>query len=224
MSRITKDEVHAAAFALNAKGVKPTIIKLREAMGKGSYSTIGKFLEEWNAPEEAQAEAPDVPESLTALLPGIWATCYAEAERMLKARADELSEELDECRESLQSTQAATDQAEEQIESLMAQLAEAKAQIQATGADCQQWREKAEIAETKAEAERRRGDEMKAERDKWTETANKYRTQEAEARARIGALEASFELDQKLKTGQKPPSTPKRKAAPAEKASAADKT
>lgn len=127
MSRITREEVHQAAASLNAKGIKPSIIKVREILGKGSYSTIGKHLEEWQAPESEAEEAPEVPEALQALLPQIWQACYGEAQAILQAQADELKAQLAEAQESLASAQKATDEAESAIEQLQAELDDAQA-------------------------------------------------------------------------------------------------
>ena len=100
MARITEKDVHQAAAELDAQGIKPTTSKIREKLGAGSFSTIGKFLESYEAPENLD-ETPETPPELAAILPSIWAkaweiaTAKFEGERMayesqLKALADEL--------------------------------------------------------------------------------------------------------------------------------------
>lgn len=75
MARITEAEVHAAAAALDAQGIKPTTSKIREKLGSGSFSTIKTYLDSWEA-QETTEEAQDVPEELESLLPAIWAKCW----------------------------------------------------------------------------------------------------------------------------------------------------
>jgi chromosome segregation ATPase len=159
MSRITKEEVHATADTLNKKGTKPTVIRIREMLGKGSYSTIGRHLDEWSAPEEdAKAEAPDVPEAVTALLPEIWATCYAEAEALQKAAADEIRAEIDEYRNSLKSAQAAADEGEEEIERLQKSLSETIGKLKITEEELLRVKRQTEIAEAKTQELRQRAE------------------------------------------------------------------
>ncbi len=50
-------KVFAAAESLHAGGVAPTMEKVREKIGGGSYSTIGPLLKQWKL-EKAQAENP----------------------------------------------------------------------------------------------------------------------------------------------------------------------
>jgi chromosome segregation ATPase len=149
--RITREEVHAAAHKLNGQGIKPSTLKIREMLGKGSYTTIGKHLEDWTAPDtEAAAEAPDVPEALQALLPQIWQACYGEAQAILQAQADELLAQLTETRESLSLAQKATDEAEEQIEQLQAELDAAQARAEKAETDARELDRLRLVAEARA--------------------------------------------------------------------------
>lgn len=150
MSRITREEVHHAAANLNAQGIKPSIIKVREILGKGSYSTIGKMLENWEAPESEAEEAPEVPEALQALLPQIWQACYGEAQAILQSQADELRNQLDEALESLKSAQDATDQAEALIEQLQVNFDAAKARAERAEADARELDRLRLVAEARA--------------------------------------------------------------------------
>ena len=128
-TRITVDEVKAAANEMNSKGLKPTVIKLRETLGRGSYSTIQSFLDEWEAPNEAQAEAPDVPESLSALIPGIWRTCYAEAEALINEKMQEIKQKLGETKDDLETTKRAVNSLESENETLENDLEVAKEEL-----------------------------------------------------------------------------------------------
>ncbi|MCG3810126.1 DNA-binding protein [Psychrobacter sp. Ps4] len=44
---LTTEGIHAAADKLQANGTTPTQTKVREALGGGSFSTIGEALKTW---------------------------------------------------------------------------------------------------------------------------------------------------------------------------------
>ncbi len=57
--RLTEEDVHAACADLAAQGEKPTALTLLEKLGRGSLTTITKYLLSWNASDEAQAIKAD---------------------------------------------------------------------------------------------------------------------------------------------------------------------
>lgn len=81
----TKTTVFKAADQLAAEGRIPTFTSVREKLGGGSYSTIGKYLKEWK--DTPGRGHPPLPDALkTALLrfgTEIWVTALKEAERQL---------------------------------------------------------------------------------------------------------------------------------------------
>ncbi|WP_333875763.1 DNA-binding protein [Methylobacter sp.] len=54
-SRLTEEEVHAACIDMAGQGERPTVIKLRGQLGRGSMTTITKYLNSWNDTDQAQA-------------------------------------------------------------------------------------------------------------------------------------------------------------------------
>jgi chromosome segregation ATPase len=54
-SRLTEQEVHATCIDIAAQGERPTVIKLRRQLGRGSMTTITKYLNSWNDTDQAQA-------------------------------------------------------------------------------------------------------------------------------------------------------------------------
>jgi len=52
--RLTEEEVHAACAEIAAQGERPTSLTLLERLGRGSLTTITKYLSSWNASDEAQ--------------------------------------------------------------------------------------------------------------------------------------------------------------------------
>jgi len=53
--RLTEAEVHAACAEIAAQGERPTALTLLDRLGRGSLTTITKYLNTWNATDEAQA-------------------------------------------------------------------------------------------------------------------------------------------------------------------------
>jgi chromosome segregation ATPase len=57
--KLTEEEVHAACTDIVAQGERPTALTLLDKLGRGSLTTITKYLNTWNATEEAQAIKAD---------------------------------------------------------------------------------------------------------------------------------------------------------------------
>jgi chromosome segregation ATPase len=53
--KLTEEEVHAACVDIVAQGERPTALTLLEKLGRGSLTTITKYLNTWQATGEAQA-------------------------------------------------------------------------------------------------------------------------------------------------------------------------
>lgn len=61
-ARLTEQDVHAACGEIAAQGERPTALKLLDELGRGSLTTITKYLNSWNATDEAQAiKAEELP-------------------------------------------------------------------------------------------------------------------------------------------------------------------
>ncbi len=81
---ITKEEVFDAASSIFANGKNPTQASVRSALGKGSYSTISKFLGEWRQ-QQTDAESlvtntEEMPDQIRTLLNRTYAAIRAHAE------------------------------------------------------------------------------------------------------------------------------------------------
>jgi len=60
--RLTEEEVHLACAEIAAQGERPTSLNLLEKIGRGSLTTITKYLNSWNISDDAQAiEAESLP-------------------------------------------------------------------------------------------------------------------------------------------------------------------
>jgi len=78
--RLTEEEVHAACAELAAQGERPRPTLLYDKLGRGSMTTISKYLNSWHATDEAQAIKADTLPTLVKLPEGL----SKEGEDLLK--------------------------------------------------------------------------------------------------------------------------------------------
>lgn len=101
--KLTEEEVHAACVELAAQGERPRAISLHEKLGRGSLSTITKYLNSWNASDEAQALKADalptvvrLPDELSKdgedLLKRMWNTAKGIADAELEIQREALKQ------------------------------------------------------------------------------------------------------------------------------------
>ena len=87
---------------LNQKGVKPTLSRVRQALGGGSFTTIQPILKEWkDRRQEPEAHASSsVPDEIQALLVSaasqIWVKAEAKASEEYKALKESMQAKLNE--------------------------------------------------------------------------------------------------------------------------------
>ena len=91
-----KENIIAAAEKLEAQGVNPTQVTVREALGGGSFATIGPILKAWkeSKKEDFALTEIQVPESiidrLEQLQGAVWQAAVDEAERRLSTEREAL--------------------------------------------------------------------------------------------------------------------------------------
>lgn len=90
---ITQEQVNTAADALVAAGDKPTVEKVRAALGTGSPNTVTRMLDTWRGglAERLQKvlELPELPTEAGQAMTALWQLAVEHAERLLKARMAE---------------------------------------------------------------------------------------------------------------------------------------
>lgn len=90
---ITQDQVNAAADALVAAGDKPTVEKVRAALGTGSPNTVTRMLDAWRSglAERLQnvLQLPELPAEAGQAMMALWQLAVAQADRVLQARMTE---------------------------------------------------------------------------------------------------------------------------------------
>lgn len=95
---ITQDQVNAAADALVAAGDKPTVEKVRAALGTGSPNTVTRMLEVWrnHLAERLQQvlQLPELPPEAGQAMTELWRLAVAHADRLLQTRLTETRDAL----------------------------------------------------------------------------------------------------------------------------------
>jgi len=134
---IPQTQVNETADALLRAGERPTIERVRQALGTGSPNTVVRLLEAWwaslgqrLAAHEAKVALPDAPEAVVAAASQLWLTALAEAEtRATNAMAAEqatLAQERQALGERAQVLEAAMVDARERAEAAVATCVQVK--------------------------------------------------------------------------------------------------
>jgi len=100
MPTLTTEQIHQTADAIAAKGERPTQVRVRAELGRGSFTTIGEAMKSWHEQQSQQAqqevarvEMPgEVRERLESAGATLWAAATAEADRRLAAEREALAE------------------------------------------------------------------------------------------------------------------------------------
>jgi len=96
MATTTEERIIEAAEALEAQGVNPTQVTVREALGGGSFATIGPILRKWKESKKEDGKLAEVrvPEAITERLEqlqgAVWQAAVEEADRRLVAEREAL--------------------------------------------------------------------------------------------------------------------------------------
>jgi len=152
---ITTSQIHAAADQIAAAGQQPTMQAVRQALGSGSYSTIGPALADWRTQrQQQQAAAPvagepvpgPVAERAADLAASIWAAALALADGRLAAERAALEQARAELEDERAEAVAAADGLQAELDALAAELERVRQQAQAE-------REQAAQAQAQARAE-----------------------------------------------------------------------
>jgi septal ring factor EnvC (AmiA/AmiB activator) len=90
---ITQEQVNAAADALVAAGDKPTVEKIRQALGTGSPNTVTRMLDVWRGSLAQRLQEviklPDVPPEAGQAFADVWRLAVKHAETLARERLTE---------------------------------------------------------------------------------------------------------------------------------------
>lgn len=133
---LTTADIHAAADKLHEQGINPTQTKVREALGGGSFSTIGEALKTWKQElqEHEQLKKTDMPDAIKddglVFVAKLWQTADQIANANLSA--DREAHAIENAKK-----QAALDDANEAIATLEAEYSEMVVLLELTNQEAQ---------------------------------------------------------------------------------------
>ena len=102
---ISKEDIFEAATQIFASGTTPTQAKVRSHLGRGSFSTINKYLAQWRKEQtdiEAVVEQIEIPEEVENLFKRLYGAAIAQVTEQIEHDwVEVLEKENDELRQQL---------------------------------------------------------------------------------------------------------------------------
>ncbi len=141
---IEQDELFETANQLEADGKEVTAMALLNALGRGSLTTIYKYLEAWktNRPVKVSTGNSEIPETVRNAFASTWRVAAQEAAREVEAvkekAAEEVKEALGQFRGALEAIERLEKESEAdalEIDGLKKQSAEQQAEVTRLEAD-----------------------------------------------------------------------------------------
>lgn len=125
---ITTQQIHAIADQLQEQGTKPTLSKVRNALGGGSFTTISDAMRSWRQDhqEEQELQQVDLPSGITERLQSLGADVWQTAINMANDRLSKEREVLEVVKVKAQSE---TDEAQEAVKTLEQEQADLLQQL-----------------------------------------------------------------------------------------------
>lgn len=187
---ITDAQIIETAKKLASEGVNPTLVTVRDALGKGRFSTIGPALKRWKESraekhEMAQVEVPGgISEWIEQFKGAIWQAAVDVAERRLQAEREALQEararaeqEVTESLEAVRTLEAELEKQSQELETVRGRAAtveqavteatqaatEATTRLESTQRELEQERDRVARLEIKAEKAQAEASELRGE-------------------------------------------------------------
>ena len=116
---LTTEQIHATAQELTEKGINPTLANVRQALGGGSFTTIGEALKTWKQAQKDNEKlkeidiAPQIKDRADVLIGELWQNALDLADERLKLEREALAV------------------AQQQADAKVAEMAEALEQVEA---------------------------------------------------------------------------------------------
>lgn len=132
-SGVRYEDVQRAIDALLEKGEAPSVHKVREVLGTGSFTTISEHLREWRARREENRDLPPprgMPEALQELAESLWEKAQASANEALAHYREEAEGRVDTAREEAGEALRRAEDAEQRESALAAHLARTEQRLE----------------------------------------------------------------------------------------------
>ncbi|TDO13832.1 DNA-binding protein [Halomonas ventosae] len=124
-SGVRYEDVQRAVDALLAKGEAPSVHKVREVLGTGSFTTISEHLREWRTRREENRDLPPprgMPEALQELAESLWEKAQASANEALAHYRQEAEGRVEAAKEKADEALRRAEDAEQRESALAAHL------------------------------------------------------------------------------------------------------
>ncbi|WP_280545846.1 DNA-binding protein [Halomonas sp. 11-S5] len=179
-SGVRYEDVQRAIDALLEKGEAPSVHKVREVLGTGSFTTISEHLREWRTRREENRDLPPprgMPEALQELAESLWAKAQVSANEALAHYRQEAEGRVETAREEAGEALRRAEDAEQRESALAAHLARTEQRLE----------------EQSGELARR-----ESERDVLAEREAKLATRQTRLEAQLASLQQEHERQQAL--------------------------
>ncbi|MBZ0330396.1 DNA-binding protein [Halomonas sp. ANAO-440] len=136
-SGVQYEDVKQAIDTLMAKGEAPSVQKIRDVLGTGSFTTISDHLREWRARREVRAEnvtTQAMPEPVQQLAEGLWEKAQDAAGAALAEYREAADREVTAARAAVQDARREAEDAEQREAALSAHLASIEQRLEARSA------------------------------------------------------------------------------------------
>ncbi len=124
--RVTYDDITRTANELTAQGQHPSAATVREALGRGSYSTINTHLKAWREQQEADALNTALPEAIEARYRKAAIQTWVDAKKLASEEFEpiqaKLTEERSQAINDRNTAEAEVVRLEQQLETLTGEL------------------------------------------------------------------------------------------------------
>lgn len=198
---LSDEQVFAAADAIAARGERPTQEKVREALGGGSFATIGPALRRWRdaQDEAAQLAGVDVPDSVEARGRELLALVWREASSRAQAGHAALQAAVSDLEQAVEEAEAEGTRAVAMVETELEEERTARAELDRRIRDLElelaglrAVADRVEKAETRADRAEARADKLETKADQAIADLATARSDLATARAERAAAEERF--------------------------------
>ncbi|MDR5902097.1 DNA-binding protein [Halomonas icarae] len=134
---VTYEDVQRAIDALLAQGDAPSVQKIREILGTGSFTTISDHLRTWRQQREENRDVPPprgMPAALQELAEALWRQAQESANEALRHYREEADRKVEEAQESVSDARRQADDARQREAALASHLSGTEQRLEALSA------------------------------------------------------------------------------------------
>lgn len=158
-SGVRYEDVQRAIDDLLARGESPSVQKVREVLGTGSFTTISEHLRHWRTRREENRDLPPprgMPEALQELAEALWDRAQEAAGEALAHYREEANRQVEAARDEVGEARRQAEDAEQRESALAAHLSSTEQRLQQCSAESARMESAAQNLEQQLEKERQR--------------------------------------------------------------------